>query len=438
MPKKTYVLDTSVILSNPRAIYSFGENEVVIPLIVIRELEEYRNDPELGRAARFALHALDDAFNGSESLESGIAINDEGGTLRIEVNHVDRSSLPEALKRSSSHDTRIIVVAHTLQLEQLDVVLVSKDLPMRILASAVGKIVSEDYHGDLVEDSGYTGLEKLSVSKEIIDTLYEDKSNRTDSLVKDLKGFDKHPINTGFVLKDEGSASALGIKTGKDKLRLVSNDIQAFGLTPRSAEQKVALSHLLDPEIGIVSLGGSAGTGKSVLALAAALEIVMEQRKAKKVIVFRPVFSVGGESLGYLPGTIEEKMEPFAQATKDAILSIATENVYDDIIGRGILEVMPLAYIRGRSFTDTIIIIDEAQNLERGTLLSALSRTGQGSRVFMTHDVAQRDNFRVGRYDGIGAVVEKLKDERLFSHTTLVRSERSPVAEMVTRLLELD
>lgn len=438
MPKKTYVLDTSVILSNPRAIYSFGEHEVVIPLIVIRELEEYRNDPELGRGARFALHALDDAFNSSVNLDSGIKINEEGGTLRIEVNHVDRSNLPEALKRSSSHDTRIIVVAHTLQAENLEVILVSKDLPMRILASAVGKIPSEDYHGDLVEDSGYTGLAKIAVSKKIIDNLYEDKSNRVESTATDIQGFEKHPVNTGFIIKDEGSASALGIKTDKDKIRLVNNDIQAFGLNPRSAEQKVALSHLLDPEIGIVSLGGSAGTGKSVLALAAALEIVMEQKKANKVIVFRPVFSVGGESLGYLPGTIEEKMEPFAQATKDAILSIATENVYNEIIERGILEVMPLAYIRGRSFTNTIIIIDEAQNLERGTLLSALSRTGQGSRVFMTHDVAQRDNFRVGRYDGIGAVVEKLKDERLFSHTTLVRSERSPVSEMVTRLLELD
>ncbi|MSW67165.1 MAG: PhoH family protein, partial [Actinobacteria bacterium] len=199
---------------------------------------------------------------------------------------------------------------------------------------------------------------------------------------------------------------------------------------------RIALAHLLDPEIGVVSLGGSAGTGKSVLALAAALELVLERREAKRIVVFRPVFAVGGQEIGFLPGTEAEKMSPFSAATKDALEAIASEHVIDEIMDRGLLEVLPLTYVRGRTLVDTIVILDEAQNLERSTILTAISRLGKNSRVFLTHDVAQRDNLRVGRHDGIAAVVERLKGESLFAHVTLTKSERSPIAALATRLID--
>jgi PhoH-like ATPase len=219
-------------------------------------------------------------------------------------------------------------------------------------------------------------------------------------------------------------------------LQLVRGDRSAFGLHGRSAEQRIALDLLLDNEIGIVSLGGRAGTGKSALALCAGLEAVMEKRLHKKVVIFRPLYPVGGQELGYLPGSEGEKMSPWAQAVFDTLGALVSQAVIDEIIDRGLIEVLPLTHIRGRSLHDSYVIVDEAQSLERGVLLTVLSRIGQGSRVIMTHDVAQRDNLRVGRHDGVVAVVETLKGHPLFAHITLTRSERSPIAALVTEMLE--
>jgi PhoH-like ATPase len=198
----------------------------------------------------------------------------------------------------------------------------------------------------------------------------------------------------------------------------------------------VALDILLDQEIGIVSLGGRAGTGKSALALSAGLEAVLEKRLHKKVVIFRPLYAVGGQELGYLPGTENEKMSPWAQAVFDTLGALVSQQVLDEIIERGLIEVLPLTHIRGRSLHDSFVIVDEAQSLERGVLLTVLSRIGQGSRVVLTHDIAQRDNLRVGRHDGVVAVVESLKGHPLFAHITLTRSERSQIAALVTELLE--
>jgi PhoH-like ATPase len=183
-------------------------------------------------------------------------------------------------------------------------------------------------------------------------------------------------------------------------------------------------------------MGGRAGTGKSALALCAGLEAVMERRAHRKVVVFRPLYAVGGQELGYLPGTEGEKMSPWAQAVFDTLGSIVSQHVIDEILERGLLEVLPLTHIRGRSLHDSFVIVDEAQSLERGVLLTVLSRIGQGSRVVLTHDIAQRDNLRVGRHDGVVAVVEALKGHPLFAHVTLTRSERSPIAALVTEMLE--
>jgi PhoH-like ATPase len=198
----------------------------------------------------------------------------------------------------------------------------------------------------------------------------------------------------------------------------------------------VALDILLDPEIGIISLGGRAGTGKSALALSAGLDAVLEKRLHKKVVIFRPLYAVGGQELGYLPGTENEKMSPWAQAVFDTLGALVSQQVIDEIVERGLIEVLPLTHIRGRSLHDSFVIVDEAQSLERGVLLTVLSRIGQGSRVVLTHDIAQRDNLRVGRHDGVVAVVESLKGHPLFAHITLTRSERSQIAALVTELLE--
>jgi len=210
----------------------------------------------------------------------------------------------------------------------------------------------------------------------------------------------------------------------------------AFGLHGRSAEQRIALDLLLDDSVGIVSLGGRAGTGKSALALCAGLEAVLERRQHRKVVVFRPVYAVGGQDLGYLPGSADEKMNPWAQAVFDTLGALVSKEVVEEIMDRDILEVLPLTHIRGRSLHDAFVIVDEAQSLERNVLLTVLSRIGQSSRVVLTHDVAQRDNLRVGRHDGVAAVIEALKGHPLFAHITLTRSERSPVAALVTELLE--
>ena len=177
---------------------------------------------------------------------------------------------------------------------------------------------------------------------------------------------------------------------------------------------------------GIVSLGGRAGTGKSALALCAGLEAVLERRQHRKVVVFRPLYPVGGQELGYLPGSEADKMNPWAQAVFDTLGAVTTPDVIDEVVARDMLEVLPLTHIRGRSLHDSFVIVDEAQSLERGVLLTVLSRIGSGSRVVLTHDIAQRDNLRVGRHDGVVAVIEKLKGHPLFAHVTLVRSERSP------------
>ena len=246
---------------------------------------------------------------------------------------------------------------------------------------------------------------------------------------------DALPVHAGVIARGGGSTALARVHADRT-LRLVKADRDAFGLHGRSAEQRVALDLLLDPAVGIVSLGGRAGTGKSALALAAGLEAVMERGQHDKVIVFRPLYAVGGQELGFLPGDQGEKMSPWGQAVFDTLGSVVHKDVVDEILARGLLEVLPLTHIRGRSLHHAFVIVDEAQSLERNVLLTVLSRIGQGSRVVLTHDVFQRDNLRVGVHDGVLAVVEKLKGNPLFAHVTLTRSERSPIAALVTELLE--
>src|SRR5690625_2156847 len=301
------------------------------------------------------------------------------------------------------------------------------DLPMRIKASASG-IHAEEYRAALARDRGYTGMVTAGVDKQRMSDLY-------DGELIDIPEVAHHPVHTGVTVTSP-RGSALGRITRDKQVRLVPGDQSVFGVSGRSAEQRIAIDLLLDESIGIVSLGGRAGTGKSALALCTGLEAVLERRAQRKIMVFRPLYAVGGQELGYLPGDQGEKMGPWGQAVFDTLGSMVSQNVIDEVASRGMLEVLPLTHIRGRSLHDAFVIVDEAQSLERNVLLTMLSRIGQNSRVVLTHDIAQRDNLRIGRYDGIASVVEALKEHELFAHVTLQRSERSKVAELVTHVLD--
>jgi len=423
---RTFVLDTSVLLSDPWAVTRFAEHRVVLPLVVISELEGKRHHHELGWFARESLRMLDDLRLEYGRLDQPVPIGTDGGTLQVELNHTDPSVLPVGF-RTDSNDSRILACALNLEAEGGDVVLVSKDIPLRVKAGAVG-LPADEYHAHDVVPSGWTGMTELDVASSSIDELFSEG-------VVDLEEARELPCHTGIRLLG-GSSSALGRVNADKRVQLVRGEREAFGLHGRSAEQRIALDILLDDSVGIVSLGGKAGTGKSALALTAGLEAVLERRTQRKVVVFRPLYAVGGQELGYLPGSESEKMGPWAQAVFDTLDGLASTEVMDEVISRGMLEVLPLTHIRGRSLHDSFVIVDEAQSLERNVLLTVLSRLGTGSRVILTHDVAQRDNLRVGRHDGVAAVIEKLKGHPLFAHITLTRSERSPIAALVTEMLE--
>ncbi|TFB71446.1 PhoH family protein [Cryobacterium glaciale] len=419
------MLDTSVLLSDPKAIFRFAEHAVVLPVVVISELESKRNDPEIGYFARQALRNLDELRLKHERLDFPIPVG-EGGTLRVELNHSNMSVLPSGLQLGDN-DSRILAVALNLANDGMTVTVVSKDLPLRVKAASLG-LAADEYRHELAVDSGWTGMDEITLSAEQMSVLY-DKETLDSRTVQDM------PINTGLVIHSD-RGSALGRVTSRGTLKLVRGDRDVFGLHGRSAEQRLAIDLLLDPDIGILSLGGRAGTGKSALALCAGLEAVLERQQFRKIMVFRPLYAVGGQDLGFLPGDQGEKMGPWAQAVFDTLGAIVSENVVEEVMERGILEVLPLTHIRGRSLHDAFVIVDEAQSLERNVLLTVLSRIGQNSRVVLTHDVAQRDNLRVGRFDGVASVIETLKGHPLFAHMTLTRSERSAIAALVTEMLE--
>lgn len=435
---KTYVLDTSVLLASPAALLNFEEHQVVLPLVVLKELESKRQDPIVGYQARHALRLIEGLAQAGD-LQAGVPVGDDGGTVRIEINHVDRSGLPEVLAKDPTHDTRILAVAKNLMSEEPEgsdpVVLVSRDLPLRLLALTVG-LSAEDYRNDqIASEQQYTGKSTITVEPDLVDALH---SNDEDLQV-DLSMIDapEAVVNQALLLRAGDSQTAMATVDVDKTLRLV-RPREVFGLKGRSAEQHFAIDHLTNRSVKVVSLGGSAGTGKTILAIAAGLEQVMEGDKPyKRIIVFRPLHAVGQQEIGYLPGDLDEKMDPWKVAVMDALENITSTAVIEEVTDRGLIEVLPVTHIRGRTLgPDVFCILDESQNWEYHTLMSVLSRAGEGTKMVMAWDAAQRDNLHVGRHDGVSAVVERLKGEPLFAHISLVKSERSDVAEMITRCLD--
>jgi PhoH-like ATPase len=337
------------------------------------------------------------------------------------LNNIDDSGLPKSFQEDSN-DNKILAVAFNLSKKE-KVVLLTKDLPLRLKASIVG-VAAEDPGDDSSEDIAWSGIERINVQSSVIEELY---SSGVVELPLDV-------TNNSGLITQSGSSSALA-KYQNGNLKLVKEK-SVFDIRGKSAEQRFAIDYLLDNNIDIVSIGGKAGTGKSLLAIAAGLELVLEKSKYKKVVIFRPLYSVGGQDLGYLPGTAEEKMSPWAAAVFDALEVFCGPNVIEQIIEEELLEVLPLTHIRGRTLSDCYVIIDEAQNLEKMVLLTALSRLGKNSKVVLTHDIAQRDNLRVGKYDGIMSIISSLRGNDIFAHICLQKSERSRVAELVSTLIE--
>lgn len=414
-----YVLDTSILLSDPKAIQKLASYNLVIPIIVLKELETKRSHPELGYAARSALRLLEDCRKKTGRLDRETFF-DEGGSIRVELNHRDDSSLPGHLK-DNSNDSRILAVAYNLSKEQ-PVTLLAKDLPLRLHAASIG-LDADDFDFEKILEIKQP--DKIELNPNEIDELYE-----KGSLNLDLDFNENAPV---LATSPFGQSALALARNGK--LEVIRSN-KPYGLAPKNAMQTFALHALADDSISIVSLGGLAGSGKTVMALASGLEAV-QRRNYNKVIVFRPIYSVGGQDLGFLPGTAEEKMAPWAEAVYDAMQAFMRPNEIENCKRQRQIEVLPLTHIRGRTISNSFIIIDEAQNLDLMVLVTALSRLGHGSKIVLTHDLNQRDNLRVGKHDGIAKVISKLSSSNLFCHISLNKSERSAVAQLIADNFEI-
>lgn len=424
------VLDTSVLLSTGKAgLFAFPWDEIVLPIVVVKELEGKRHDPDLGIYARDVLRALEELRTSpGASLANGVVLPN-GATVRVETNHVEPSSdLPKSVRNDTSHDTRILIVAKNIANEGNEVIVVSKDLPMRILAETQMGLKAEDFTQVIKPVEDIDEIRTVKVSNDDIDSFYGHGYIRLE---------DDFPLNAPIILKgDDKSASALGIARPGYRVEAIDYDACKKYIKARSTEQEFALGMLNNSDIKIVSLGGRAGTGKTLLAIAAGLHKAEHGIDGiQKVTVFRPVNAVGNQDIGYLPGTVDEKMGPIAEAVYDSLRAIMPPERIRSIRSRELLEVLPLTHIRGRTLPKSWVVIDEAQNLERNVLMTALSRLGGGSKAVLCYDLEQRDNLRVGKHDGVHSVVRDLYGEKLFGHVTFKKTERSEVAELINSKL---
>lgn len=417
---RRFVVDTSAFLEAGAGIFEAFEDgaEIILPLTVVRELESKRTSTGLGFAARQILSILDECSNKGD-LSTGVPYKNV--TVRVELNHVSLEDLPELMKYDTAADTKIIAVA-----KHLDAVLVTKDRPLRILAGLVGVTALKDTKPAGVQD--VDTIQTLYVSDEEMTELY---ANQVVRLEKEL------PLNSPAILKTVSGGSALAVQDRAWNYRLVKNQ-NVYSIQPRSAEQRFYVDHLLNQDIPMVSASGAAGSGKTLLAVAAALQQVQDPKTSyKRVILLRSTQVVGDNEIGFLPGTAEEKWAPYWGAVNDSLEVIFDRQ--DDKIRQlkrdKIIDVATPTYLSGRSLNGSIIIVDEVQEFSLSVLHTIISRTGMGSKIILLGDIAQRNNRFVGRWDGIHQVIQRFYGDKLFAHVTLKKSERSAVAEASARLL---
>ena len=440
--KKTYVLDTNVLLHNPSSLFLFQDNDVVLPLAVIEEIDEQKKrQDEIGRNARQVSRELDQ-LRARGPLAQGVA-TDQGGTLRIELNHSRLAQgLPPVLGLEKP-DNRILCVAWGLrEQDDLPVVLVTKDLNLRVKADALG-VPSEDFRNDKVDfDHLYTGIREVEVEGTMVDSFYR------QGLIT-LNGLGPAEPHQFFVLRSRAASpqSALARHQGGRLLPLGFGCGECFGISPRNKEQRFALELLLDPAVKVISLAGPAGTGKTLLALAAGLEAVVEHKTYQRLLVTRPIVPMG-QDLGYLPGEKEEKLRPWMQPLYDNLEYLFRESTggknkagppmgaADYLTAQGLLEIEALTYIRGRSIPGQFIVCDEAQNLTPHMVKTLITRVGEGSKIVFTGDPEQIDHpYLDASSNGLSYMVDKLRSQEISGHVTLKKGERSEVAELGARLL---
>lgn len=431
----TFVLDTCVLLADPRSPLRFDEHDVVLPLVVVEELDRKKTRmDEVGANARAAIRLLEElGASQSGGLREAVLLPG-GGTLRIELNGIVSDRLPSVLDPHTP-DHRILATCLNLH-EQSPAVLVTKDASLRIKGAQLGVPV-QDYRGDTVPvEQVQSGLVEHPTDGGTIDRLFEE-----GKIALDVEAM----VNQFVLLRSGASRSALARVIQSDPtvvVERVPTHVRAFGAEPKNVRQTVALHQLLDPDIAAVSLMGMAGTGKTFLALAAALEQVLEQGRYRRVSVYRPLVAVGRQEVGYLPGDLNEKLAPWMAAVHDNLFALFSDagvdgakHAIEELVDRGELEMAAVTYLRGRSITGEFVIIDEAQNLELPTLKVILTRMARDSKVVFCGDLTQVDNPYISPFGGMAALIEKFKGSSLFGHVTLEKTVRSPLAEMAANVL---
>lgn len=442
--KKIFVLDTNVLLHDPNAIFAFEEHEVVIPAVVLEEIDsKKRNADELGRNARSVSRLLD-GLREKGQLHDGVPL-EHGGRLKVELNHRSFVKVQEMFCEASN-DNRILAVALNYKLEEdpkdqpRPVVLVSKDVLVRIKADVLG-LTAQDYLSDRTADPSelYAGHTTLRVHPSVIDEFY---SYRFLPIKPLQLPYALYP-NEFVILKDEmgsGKSALLRVSTDVTKLEpLYLSNEPVWGISARNAQQRMALELLLNDDIPLVTITGKAGTGKTLLALAAGLCKVEDDHKYKKLLIARPVVPMG-KDIGYLPGEKDEKLRPWMQPIYDNLEYLFDTKKSGDIdkilMGLGSIQVEALTYIRGRSIPGQFIIVDEAQNLSRHEVKTIVSRAGEGSKVILMGDPEQIDHpYLDAVSNGLTYVVERFKQEGLSGHITLTKGERSRLAQLAADLL---
>ncbi len=433
---KNFVLDTNVLLHDPSALFAFEENDVIIPIYVIEEIDKFKREmSELGRSARGISRSLDE-LRAQGNLADGVELPN-GGQLRVAFT---QRTLPGAVAVTSHEvDSRIIAVAIDIKETEPErpTILVTKDVNLRIRADALG-LVAADYEHDRTEiDELYTGMTERTVAKSEVDRLYRGGVEAPEGCT----------ANQFVLLVDEENINHTGVgridPTGQRLESLSKQRERVWGITPRNREQSFALNLLLDDRIKLVTIIGKAGTGKTLLALAAALRKAHEEKVYQRVLVSRPIFPLGRD-IGYLPGTVEEKLQPWMQPIFDnleLLMGITGEDrkngrSHEEMLHMGMLEIEPLTYIRGRSIPQQFLIVDEAQNLTTHEVKTIVSRAGEGSKIVLTGDPYQIDNpYMDATSNGLVHAVNRFRGHGIAGHITLMKGERSELAELAANVL---
>ena len=434
--RKIFILDTNVLIHDPNCIYNFRGNDIILPIFVVEEIDKLKRNQNTAIQARMVSRVLD-AIREKGSLAKGVELPNDI-FFKVEIRN-DTSLLPKCLARDVM-DNNIISVTLGIKNENLDrrVIIVSKDINMRIKADSLGLEV-EDYNTDRVEYTElYDGFFDVEVSKEIYDEF--EKNGEIDFSKIEDTGIKPTP-NCFFKLRYKDNMQSGRYAEGKIK-KFLLGDSEAWGLRARNDEQRFAMELLMDDNVKVVTLVGGAGTGKTLLAIASGLELVVEKEKYKKILIARPIIPMG-KDLGYLPGSEKEKMRPWMQPIFDNIDFLSEnkedkvgEKVVQGLENMGMLKIEPLTYIRGRSIPKGLIIIDEAQNLTPLEIKTIVTRAGQDTKIIFTGDPQQIDSpYLDANTNGLTYMADRLKNEKIVGHITLKKGERSDIAEIAAKLL---